>query len=169
MKLIGNFKNWIQEEWIEEILSSRGDGRPAEGQKPNSPEMELEYLKAKQAGYKDDEIYFWMFDKNNTSFDIPRPPWIAENKKFHWWITKMLPGQFMPMHVDPHTLYEDNSERYWVPLQDWQEGHVFMYKDIVITSYKKGDVWMYENSNAVHGAANIGHVPRLVLQVSTYE
>jgi hypothetical protein len=81
----------------------------------------------------------------------------------------MLPGNFMPMHVDPHTLYEKNSCRYWMPLQDWKPGHVFMYENEVITDYKAGDVWMYRESGALHGAANIGYTPRLVLQVSTYE
>lgn len=169
MKSIGNFSKWIQDSWIEEVLASRGDGRPAEGQRPNTPEMEEEYARARAAGYKDNAIYFWMFDKNNTSFDIPKPPWIPEGTKYHWWITKMLPGQFMPMHVDPHTLYEKNSNRYWVPLQDWQDGHIFMYKSIVITNYKKGDVWFYKDSRALHGAANIGHTPRVILQISTYE
>lgn len=169
MKFVGNFKDWIDPKWITEVLLGRGDGRPAEGQKPNTPEMVEEYRKAMAAGYKDKEIYFWMFDKNNTSFDIPQPPWLEDNKKFHWWITKMLPGQFMPIHIDPHTIYESNSERFWVPLQDWEVGHIFMYENQVITNYKAGDVWTYSDSTALHGAANIGYVPRIVLQVSTYD
>jgi len=167
MNYIGNYKDWINPKWITEILNSRGDGRPAEGQQPDSLEMEQEYARAKKAGYKADEIYFWMFDKSNVNFVLPTLPWV--DGKYHWWITKMLPGNFMPMHVDPHTLYEKNSCRYWMPLQDWKPGHVFMYENEVITDYKAGDVWMYRESGALHGAANIGYTPRLVLQVSTYE
>lgn len=166
MKYIGNFESWIDSIWISEMLKNRGDGRPAEGQRPDSPIMEEEYQKSRDAGYKDDAIYFWMFDKNNTSFDIPQPPFLQG--RFHWWVTKMLPGNFMPMHVDPHTQYEQDSQRYWIPLQDWQSGHIFMYENQVITDYKKGDVWTYTDSGALHGAANIGRTPRLVLHISSY-
>jgi hypothetical protein len=166
MRFIGNYKDWIDPEWISYVLSNKGDGRPAEGQKPNSSEMEDEYRRAKLAGYQDDAIYFWMFDKNNTPFDIV-PPFI--NGPHHWWITKMLPGNFMPMHKDPHTSYEKNSQRFWIPLTDWAPGHIFMYEDQVITNYLSGDVWQYTEAGALHGAANIGHAPRVVLQISTYD
>ena len=167
MKYIGNYQNWIQQEWVDLILHTNGTARPRDGNTPDSKEMEYEYSRAKQAGYKDTDVYFWMFDKSNVNFILPTPPWV--DGKYHWWITKMLPGNFMPMHVDPHTLYEKNSCRYWMPLQDWKPGHVFMYENEVITDYKAGDVWMYRESGALHGAANIGYTPRLVLQVSTYE
>ncbi len=167
MQYIGNFKEWIDPTWLSEVLINRGTGRPREGQKPDSPEMIEEYRKAIDAGYKDDTIYFWMFDKSNCSFTIPRPPWIDNN--YHWWITKMLPGNFMPIHKDPHTMYQTNSKRYWIPLHDWEPGHIFVYENQVITDYKLGDVWCYMDSNAVHGASNIGYTPRVVLQISTYD
>lgn len=166
MQYKGNFKEWVDPQWVDYVLANRGDGRPAEGQKPNSLEMIEEYRKARLAGYGDDSIYFWMFDKNNTSFNID-PPFITG--KCHWWITKMLPGNFMPMHHDPHTSYEKNSQRYWLPLTDWSPGHVFMYEDQVITNYKIGDVWQYTEAGALHGAANIGHTPRVILQISSYD
>lgn len=165
MRFIGNYQNWINPDWVSYVLANRGDGRPAEGQKPNTPEMVAEYARAQAAGYSSDNIYFWMFDKNNTAFDI-NPPFIQGS--FHWWITKMLPGNFMPMHQDPHTEYEKDSNRYWIPLTDWAPGHIFMYEDQVITNYHAGDVWQYEEAGALHGAANIGHSPRVVLQISTY-
>lgn len=164
---VGNFKNWIDPNWLEEILASTGTARPQGGNKPDSKEMEYEYSRARQAGYKDDDIYFWMFDKHNVNFVLPTPPWI--DTKFHWWITKMLPGNFMPMHVDPHTLYQKNSCRYWMPLQDWEPGHVFMYENKVITDYKAGDVWKYADASGLHGACNIGFTPRIILQVSTHD
>jgi hypothetical protein len=167
MKYVGNYKNWIQPGWIDELIASQGTPRPSQGKRPTSSEEELEYEKARAAGYKDSDTYFWMFDKNNLSFVLPTPPFVQGT--YHWWITKMLPGNFMPMHVDPHTLYEKNSNRYWMALQDWQPGHIFMYEDQVITNYCAGDVYVYDNSAALHGAANIGHTPRLVLQVSTYD
>ncbi len=167
MKFIGNYLNWINPLWLEEVLKSKGTGRPKEGQKPDSLKMEKEYERSRQAGYNENEIYFWMFDCNNLTFNIPQPPFVEG--KYHWWITKMLPGNFMPMHVDPHTAYQKNSQRYWIPLQDWEHGHIFVYKNFMPTNYKAGDVWMYSDPNAIHGAANIGFNPRIVLQVSTYD
>lgn len=166
MKLIGNYREYIQKAWINEILNSRGTGRPAEGKKPDSSEEEVEYQKALEAGYKLSDTYFYMFDKSNTSFNLDLP---FIKKKYHWWITKMLPGNFMPMHVDPHSLYQHNSERYWMPWQDYCSGHIFLYKDQFISNYKMGDLYRYCESSTVHGAANIGHLPRIVLQISTYE
>jgi hypothetical protein len=167
MKFIGNYKEWINQSWIDEVLLNRGTARPLEGKRPDSLEEEKEYAKAREAGYSDDAIYFYMFDKKTVSFEITPPPFVQG--KFHWWITKMLPGNFMPMHVDPHTKYEKNSKRYWIALQDYQSGHIFMYKNRVITDYKLGDVWCYEDSTAEHGAANIGRVPRIILQISSYD
>jgi hypothetical protein len=166
MNYIGNFKDWIQPHWLEFALNNQGIGRPRDGKKSNSAEEELEYRKARAAGYKDDAVYFWMFDKNIVDFFIPQPPFI--DKEFHWWITKMLPGNFMPIHIDPHTLTEKNSQRFWIPLQDYEPGHIFLYENQVITDYKAGDVWKYNDSSALHGAANIGHTPRIVLQISSF-
>jgi hypothetical protein len=166
MNYIGNYENWLQPEWIYELLHNTGVARPKEGKRPDSPEEELEYKKARAAGYTDDAVYFYMFDQNSVTFKI-NPPFITE--KHHWWITKMMPGNFMPIHRDPHTLYQKNSKRYWMPLQDWEIGHIFMYENKVITDYKKGDLWQYDDSQTLHGAANIGYSPRLVLQISTYE
>lgn len=167
MRYLGNFKDWIQPYWFQFALENQGMGRPRDGKKPDSPEEEIEYAKARTAGYKDDAVYFWMFDKNTVDFSIPQPPFL--DGEFHWWITKMLPGNFMPIHIDPHTLIEKNSERFWIPLQDYEPGHIFLYENQIITNYKAGDVWQYEISSALHGAANIGYTPRIILQVSTYE
>ena len=167
MKFHGNFNYWIQPHWLEFVLHNRGTGRPKEGQQPNSAKMTEEYDKAIRAGYRNDQIYFWMFDNTNFPFDISNPPFLKNN--FHWWITKMLPGNFMPLHIDPHTMYQKNSRRFWIPLQDYESGHIFMYEDKVITDYKAGDVWEYENSSALHGAANIGHTTRVVLQISEFD
>lgn len=166
MEYIGNFNEWIKEEWLHKLLSEKGTPRPSGGKKPTSPEENLEYQKARNAGYSDQSTYFYMFDKNNFALNSD-PPFVSKN--YHWWITKMLPGNFIPVHVDPHTLYEKNSQRYWMPLQNYQPGHIFVYENISITDYKAGDVWRYNNASALHGAINIGHTSRLILQVSTHE
>jgi hypothetical protein len=79
----------------------------------------------------------------------------------------MYPGQFTPMHRDPHTI-DINCKRYWIPLQDYELGHIFIYKDQIITNYKKGDVYTYDDANEIHGAVNLGFTPRVILQITEF-
>lgn len=171
MKKVGNLKDLINTDWIDavvsEVLSKEGLHRPREGGKPEGPEGEAEWQKAIEAGYDPTASYFQMFNENNLNSEIPVFHTCGRSR--HWWITKMLPGNFMPMHVDPHTKQEKNVDRFWIPLQDWDQGHIFMYEDQSIAGYQKGDVYMYSDAQALHGAANIGITPRVVLQVTLYE
>jgi hypothetical protein len=167
MKYLGNYQDWIQTSWIDDILSIQGFGAPKDfnidkeialGQRSTMHESERTVYKV----YGTDKIFFYLLESKCLDFDI-QPPWL--NERFDWWVTKMYPGQFIPVHSDgPKHL---KGKRYWMPLQDWQPGHIFMYEDISITKYTAGDLWEYEDSLAIHGAINIGHSPRLILQVST--
>ena len=163
MRFIGNYQHWIKKEWLQEILTTTGYGRPRDWQADSIAE-EQTYKKALDAGYKLNDIHFWLYEKTNLSFDIV-PPWT--NKNIHWWFTKMYPGQYTPMHSDPHT-FENKCVRYWVPMQDYESGHVFIYKNELIKDYRAGDVFVYDDSQDVHGAVNLGYSPRIVLQVTEY-
>ena len=162
MKFLGNF-SFIEDSWIDEILNKFGQGRPRDWP-PASAVESAEYARYKEAGYNLNAVNWWVYEKDDVTFNIS-PPWIKGN--YHWWITKLTPGQFMPMHTDPHT-HDKDCKRYWIPLQDYHPGHIFVYGDQMITGYKKGDVYEYYNSQDMHGAANIGHIPRLVLQITEY-
>lgn len=164
MIYIGNYKDWIDDKWISEVLT---DNNPlplySEGTKSL---LKLDEVKKLQGeGFDTDKIMWWQYTHTNVSFDI-KPPFI--DSLYHWWIIKLMPGNFLPMHVDPCGKLK-NSNRYWVALHDWAPGHIFMYEDTVITNYKAGDVWRFENPMALHGSANIGPTPRVVLQVTTYD
>ena len=163
MHCIGNYSSWINPIWIAEICNSPGYGRPKDW-KPDSLQEEQTYTVASNAGYDLKSVHFWLYEKSNLSFDVI-PPWT--NKDIHWWFTKMTPGQFTPMHSDPHT-FERPCVRYWVPMQDYQPGHIFIYKDAMIKDYKLGDVFRYVDSQDVHGAANISYTTRIILQVTEY-
>lgn len=162
MKYIGNF-NFIQDIWIEEILSKEGQARPRDWPPAFTVESD-EYKKAQDAGYDLTAVHWWVYEKKDVSFDIA-PPFVTG--KYHWWITKLYPGQYMPVHTDPHT-HSIACKRYWMPMQDYHPGHIFLYKNTVPVDYKRGDVYAYVQERDMHGAANIGHIPRLVLQVTEY-
>ena len=162
MEYVGNF-DFVKDEWIGEILSNDGQARPRDWP-PACAIESAEYSRANQAGYDLTQVHWWVYEKQDVSFDIV-PPWTSN--EYHWWITKLYPGQYMPMHTDPHT-HERSCKRYWVPLQDYHPGHIFIYENELIKDYKQGDVYSYIKSQDMHGAANIGHTPRLVLQITEF-
>ncbi len=159
----GNFYSWVDPLWEHLVLTRVGQARPRDWPAATAVES-TEYKKYKEAGYDLSAINWWVYEEKDLNISIS-PPWCTGD--VHWWITKLLPGQYMPMHTDPYT-HERSCNRYWIPLQDYHPGHIFMYRDQVITNYKAGDVYTYIDSTDLHGAANIGHIPRIVLQVTEY-
>jgi hypothetical protein len=163
MKYIGNYSHWIDPNWENIILSKDGQARPRDWP-PASAIESAEYAKYDQAGYDLSAVNWWVYEQRDINVDIV-PQWTTG--KIHWWFTKMAPGQYMPVHTDPHA-HDDKCNRYWVPLQDYQLGHIFLYKDQMISNYKKGDVYMFDNERDIHGAANIGHTTRIMLLITEY-
>jgi len=163
MIYIGNYSNYIQQEWIDFIMSNDGTRRPGGGRNPNVEEFQ----NASKSGYDLTQTYWYIYESDTFPFTI-NPP-ITVSNVFIWWFIKMLPGNIMPMHKDPHAVNEQNSKRYWMALQDYEPGHIFIYNKELLTDYKKGDIYMYDDSRELHGACNIGYVPRLVFNFSTYD
>lgn len=165
MKFIGNFKNWIDPEVINFILKNDGTKRPGGGRNPDSEEFKI----AASSGYDLSETWWYIYEPDTLPFDIIPP--IEKDKKIIWWFIKLLPGGKMPMHRDPHTYDSEisNVVRYWMPLQDYEPGHIFIYDKTFMHSYKAGDLYMYTDSDEIHGCCNIGYSTRLTFQFSTYE
>jgi hypothetical protein len=164
MIFIGNYCDWIQQEWIDYLLANNGTPRPRTTEaNPDSPE----FRKATSVGYDLTQTYWYHYDHKSSPLKITPP--INIDKNSMWWFIKMLPGQFMPMHKDPHTIEEKNVKRYWMALQDYEEGHIHINAGNFLSNYKKGDLWMYNDPTSVHGACNIGYSPRLIFNFSTYE
>lgn len=177
IEYIGNYKDWIDPKWIKEALNLEGYKVPLDLFNNNMVSRE-EALGIRQAMdpteraiydvYGTDRIFFHLLESKFFSFQI-NPPWVDKNKKITWWMTKMYPGQYIPVHQDVIKKNDFNSKRYWMPMLDWEPGHIFTYQDEAITNYKAGDVFVYDDLKAWHGAINIGSKVRLLLQVTTYE
>lgn len=163
MELLFNAKNWVDPTWIETILKSPGKPRPDFSKLINEFEIN-QYQEAMDCGYTFEQPLWYIYEPNDIDIDI-NPYWCSG--KVTWWITKMIPGQYMPMHSDPFT-QDSNVLRYWVPLMDYEAGHIFIYKDKMITDYQLGDVFRFDEAREIHGAANIGYTPRIMLQISEY-
>jgi len=161
VRCIGNWKDVISSNLRQRVLDTEGQARPRDWPPVFAVESD-EYARAEEAGYDLTAIHWWVYEEKNLgTMKLPF------KNEYHWWITKLYPGQFMPMHSDPHT-HERPCKRYWIPLQDYDPGHVFIYKKQLMTDYKEFDVFEYEKSTDYHGAANIGHTPRVILQVTEY-
>ena len=163
MKYIGNFSDWIKEEWVDEILNGQGLAAPRDMFAKEKQELHKEDIRVKEAGYDMSAFYYTLFEQQHVSFnlDIPGVP----KGEIRWWITKMVPGQFMPVHQDPRITTVKNIERYWMPWTDWECGHIFLYEDSITTRYHRGDLFLMTDPNALHGAANIGTKPRITLNI----
>jgi hypothetical protein len=159
MKLIGNFAECIKNEWVEEILSL-----PKQWPRPFC-EGSPEHKRLEDAGYDLSTSHWAVIDPQDVNFKIDFPFLTGE---WEWWIARLLPGQYMPMHIDPHPK-EKTGKFYWIPLQDYISGHVFIIKDNFIKDYKKGDAFIFDNLADLHGSANIGMIPKITLLVSVYD
>jgi hypothetical protein len=165
MKYLGNYANWIQPEWVEYLLNNDGTLRPKTlSDNPNSEEFQI----ATKVGYNLNETWWHHYCETSCPLKITLPI-LTENKSM-WWFIKMLPGGKMPMHKDPHVAEEGTEycTRYWMPLQDYEPGHIFMYKDSLIANYQAGDLYTYEDPYGLHGACNIGYTTRLTFQFTIF-
>ena len=163
MKYIGNYFEWMNPSWINLLDSSKGQPRPQEWPLINSLEEDY-YKDFEKIGYKTNQTLWTVYEKYDIQLEIT-PPWT--NGLVHWWFVKMSPGQFMPIHSDPHT-HDQECNRYWMPLQDYSTGHVFIINDKLITDYRAGDVFKFDDAQDIHGAANIGFNPRYTFLVTEY-
>lgn len=165
MKFIGNYKDWIRPELVDYLLTTDGTLRPNVGPNPDVQE----FKDAEQVGYDLTKTWWHIYEPNIVPFDIVPP--ISTDKNIIWWFIKLLPGGMMPMHRDPHVSDEANLNvtRYWMPLKDYELGHIFIYDKQIIIDYKAGDLWAYTDANEIHGCCNIGYTDRLTFQFSTYD
>ena len=161
MKYVSNWKNKIPSTLRQRVLDTEGQARPRDWPPAFAIES-AEYKRAEQAGYDLSAVNWWVYEEKDLG-----PLLLPFENEYHWWITKLYPGQFMPMHSDPHT-HDRACKRYWIPLQDYEPGHIFIYKTNLKKNYKAYDVFEYEQSTDLHGAANISHSPRVILQLTEY-
>ena len=106
MEYLGNFKHWIKPEYIDYIMNNEGVVRPKTlSENPDSPE----FRKAAEVGYDLNSIMWRIYEDIATPLDIKSP--IPTTGEFNWWFIKLMPGNFMPMHRDPHVTWDDGRTR----------------------------------------------------------
>lgn len=163
MKYIGNYKDEVDKNWYTECLTITGESMPKNVDSSETVSSKINQ-KLKDANYNLNNIFWWKITSKDVSFDISKLSWIT-GYKFNWWISKTMPGNFIPMHSDSIDSKEKNYKRYWVPLQDYTDGHVFIINGKMVTDYKFGDVFLFDSYKDIHGSANISYEPRITLQI----
>ena len=167
MKHFGNYKEWINPELINYILENKGEEHPKTD--PQEYGKENNVSKLKDLGYKFNRTYWYSFEKKTLPFDVTLPFDLGKNTD--WWFVKLLPGNLIPLHKDHNHSAFSGSRciRYWMPLQDYIRGHIFINENQMITNYKAGDVFEYDQ-DAMHTALNLNRtIPRLPLNFVRYE
>jgi len=172
MKIIGNYINWIKQEWIDHIMANDGWCLPKDWGTDQKSRVEgmikvcgMNACKQSlDAGYDFSQIRYHVYNKTTSPLQLK----FSENETdVEWRFVKLKPGDMMPMHLDSD---EPNytCRKYWMPLQDSDIGHVFVWKDTSVLTWKKGDLFQFENANEWHGAANIGFTPRIILNINVW-
>ena len=181
---MGNYAEWIKQEWLEEVLTNPGPEIPKDYRvheemvqkslrgffdKRSFDEEQKDWQQMNEAYDYDGNFFFEMFDAPDLTFNLKdhRPPFLEFDGSFAWWITKLQPGKFTPMHRDSYSV-GCTTHKYWMAWTDWEPGQVLMTEDEAIIKYKAGDVYKFTDPFILHGAANAGMQTRVALQITTW-
>ena len=112
MQFIGNFKDWLQPEWIEYVLANDGKEMPrwefqengildaiARGERAEFCEYQKKY---EEVGYRHDSLLYYVFEEDNFPFKLSLPPFVdlKPNQGAYWNLFKYKPGHLLPIHSD---------------------------------------------------------------------
>lgn len=159
MKYFGNFKEYIPNNLIKTILEHPYKG---EGPNPNDPYEEVKVWQ--KAGYNFDNIKWISYTSEMIDVPVSLPGEFGNVIEI--WYTKLNPGNMFPLHRDVFSYTDNNLVRFTMLLLDQQPGHVFCYNNKILTDYRAGDVFVFDNPYMWHGAVNIGLTPRITMQIS---
>lgn len=166
MQYHGNYRDWIDPKWTEYMSENVGEIHPQQDNDEYGENNSLQLIK--DYGYDINSIFWHSYESRSFPFDVTIP---IAGENTDWWFVKMLCGNFIPMHKDHnHDDYSGlNCRRFWMPLQDYVEGHVFINGGEFIKDYSAGDLFEYDQHER-HGCFNISMgVPRYTFNFAIYE
>jgi hypothetical protein len=170
LKLLSNHKEWIQPEWIEWLMTHDGRQLPKDSFEENKLDEECGDMGEKtdwftKWGYKPEMVFCDQYKEDIFPYKLEFP-FIPEKIK-KWTILRYTPGQFLPLHSDDVRF--ENERRLWMPLTDYEPGHITVHDETLIKDYQAGDLFHFTNPDAVHGVANIGKSIRLLLSIVVFD
>lgn len=174
MDYVGNFKDWIVKNKVIDYLESiHGDRVPVWQPDRWKGNAILDDIREKvRPGYSNNRFFFHQINstsKEAKDLNFVWPDIDYNRKQRFWWFVILYPGEFQPMHVDPHLTELTNFRRFTMFLQDWEPGHIFTYDDKIITNYRAGDMYEWNDPMTLHGPVNIGYNTRYTLQITQHD
>jgi len=166
MNKIGNYKSWIKQEWIDYIINNDGEKHLKQDQLEYGVNNRIDKLL--DSGWILNRTLWQSYEAKTLPFEVTMP--FESQNKIDWWFVKLNCGDMIPWHQDHnHRDFEGlRSKRYWMPLQDYITGHVFINEKYMPTEYKAGDLFAYD-THAFHGAVNLNKdVPRITFNYVEY-
>ena len=148
MQYIENYRDWVCQEWLDHISQNTGVKQNGAYNKPAGKHYPFE-------GFN------WeLFDRHNTDFDIS-PPVDWGTHDWQWWFKKLLPGDGFPV-VE---YISETTSRYWMPLNDYELGHIFIFQEEMVAPFNKGDLFDFQ-INSPYAAINLGTQPFYLMMFS---
>lgn len=168
MKYMGNYSSVLTPSTIFDFITKPGERRPNEKMSEyysKNIHNDAVFNDWMNAGYFESNTIEWfMYYKTDLTelLDLDKIDFLKEYSEYRWWAVKVMPGKCFPGHIDR---YQDqgNVTRFWMAVEDYHWGHIFIHGDQMLHGYKSGDI--FEMPDFIHGAGNIGLFPKLSIQI----
>lgn len=164
MYFVENYKEWVTPELIN-YLESLTTGA-----------VKIKDVRVSNKLKEDDAVLRswsqWFHNSSEMKGNVIAPKFPVERKNIFWWMVRLRPGEFQPIHIDPHLLKATNPKRYTLFLQDFDPGHIYIYNENKITvNYRAGDLYEWDVNDyfGLHGAANISYKTRFTMQICMHD
>jgi hypothetical protein len=170
-KFLGNCSHLIDFDKLVESLKNKEPDRisptSTESLKPNMKKLSsIGFKSYEDNGLVKCNFYFEDADRNHCGTPI-----VDAIVKFtgvgHYtnsWISRVDPGFIVPPHTD-ELVSTKRLNRMHVFLQDSIVGHVMYIEDKYFNSYKKGDIFLWDDPYSLHASCNISFVPKFLLNI----
>lgn len=162
MQFVGNFKEYIDYKALDYMVNNTGIVKPD----PVIADFQQTiYKEWTDVNYDVSRLRWEAFRGEHFDWEIKMP----FGNGTGWWFSKLMPGDSIPMHVDP--LKEVGvGKRYFMCYQDYVPGHIFIHDNVLLSDYKQGDVFEFTHPEMFHCAANLSNVkgPKISLQWHVY-
>jgi hypothetical protein len=169
MEFIGNYNHWIKQEWLDYMLDNDGHFFPRD-----YPPEEfntgggLSALFPEHGEWSRKCVCCITFEKDNLPFNIELPI-DTTGYKTEYWFLKIPVGMGQPLHQDYNNPEYTEIIRYWMPLQEYEKGHMFIHdSDKIFTDYRKGDLYRYTDIKMWHTGGNLGQSTRLTFNMTLF-
>lgn len=169
MKYMGNYAHFLKPTWTQHMLTREGERRPNDkmsvfkDKNKHIDEIVQLWTRVGYVGMPSVEWHMYYWKEFDETPDWSLLDFAGNYQEIFFWCVRLMPGKFFPGHVDRYEDHGGEVKRYWMAMEDYHWGHIFIHDAEMLHGYKAGDV--FELPDLMHGAGNIGLDPKLSLQI----